>query len=402
MEIKMRRSLFLLLLLIIILGVVVSIIGGTLAGGLAGYFLADQRLAAYPPSSVAVRAVQQPTPHEALIPQNDELSTTTMTSSNLLNESGIVDTTSRAMVAAVNQVAPAVVTVLNRQQNSFADSSGSGVIISAQGYIITNQHVVEGADRLEVVFADSSLHVATLIGADPLSDIAVIQVSDGVPAVATVGDSEALQPGEHVLAIGSPLGDFRNTVTAGVVSALNRSVSSQEGLIQTDAAINRGNSGGPLINLRGEVIGINTLVVRGADADLTGIEPQAEGLGFAVPSTIFNQVSSELIAYGDVTYPYLGISYQMIDESVARQNDLPAQKGAFVFSVQPHTPAAVSGLQSNDIITAINGVPLARENSLRFELTRYNPGDTVSLTVQRGEETLYLEVTLTTRPRDLE
>lgn len=395
--IAIKRSTLLMLLIIILLATFVSVTGGTMAGGLAGYLVAQQRAAQVPPSQPVANPVRSwpqenatPTTGRLLAPPADAAA----------QSLPAFDRTSEIMVAAVQNVAPAVVTVLNHHEQGAESGSGSGVILNPDGYIVTNNHVVAGAQSLAVVFPDGSLHPATLIGTDPLSDIAVIHVSDPVPAAATIGDATILQPGELVLAIGSPLGDFRNSVTAGVVSALNRSVGNLEGLIQTDAAINRGNSGGPLINLRGEVVGINTLVVRGQGFDM-GTGPQTEGLGFAVPATIFENVSRELIAYGEVKYPYLGIYYQMIDGSLAARYDLPVQNGALVLEVEPGTPASRAALQPDDIITAINGVPLALENSLRFELTRYKPGDGVRLTVLRDGGELPLDVTLATRPDNL-
>jgi 2-alkenal reductase len=307
---------------------------------------------------------------------------------------------SESMVGAVQRVSPAVVTVLSDSDSG--SGSGSGVIVSEDGYIITNHHVVEGSSNLAVVFANSTRQDASLVGTDPLSDIAVIKVDGGVPAVAAVGDSDALMPGEMVMAIGSPLGNFRNTVTAGVVSALNRSVANLEGLIQTDASINRGNSGGPLINLRGEVIGINTLVVRGAPGNSVLGGAQAEGLGFAVPSSIFRNVSDQLIATGEMKYPYLGIRYSQIDGDIAAQEGLPVQNGALVAAVEPGTPAEQAGLQPNDIITAVNNISLAQENSLRYVLTQFQPGDTVELTVLRNGEEIKMMLTLGTRPKDLQ
>src|SRR5262249_27988267 len=193
------------------------------------------------------------------------------------------------------------------------------------------------AQSLAVIFADGSRHEATLVGTDPLVDLAVIRVKDAVPGVAALGDSTILQPGETVIAIGSPLGDFKNSVTVGVVSALNRSGpgSGQEGLIQTDAAINHGNSGGPLVNLRGEVIGINTLVVRGNG--FSG--DQAEGLGFAVPSKTVKSISDQLIATGKVVHPYLGIYYTPIDAESAAQQNLPVQNGALIGAPAQGRPA---------------------------------------------------------------
>ncbi|NJN65249.1 MAG: PDZ domain-containing protein [Chloroflexaceae bacterium] len=386
-----------MLVAIILLSTFVSITGGTMAGGVAGYLLARQRMAQMPPVQPVANPVRSWWPEDAA-PTTGRLPD--LTPDPTTESPPAPDRTSDLMIAAVQKVAPAVVTVLNHHEQGTESGSGSGVILNVDGYILTNNHVVEGAQSLEVVFLDGSLHQARLIGTDPLSDIAVIHVGDEVPAAAQVGDATMLQPGEFVLAIGSPLGDFRNSVTAGVVSALNRSVGNLEGLIQTDAAINRGNSGGPLINLRGEVVGINTLVVRGQSFD-AGAGPQTEGLGFAVPSSIFESVSRELIAYGEVKYPYLGIYYRMIDGSIAARYALPVQNGAMVIEVEPGTPASEAGLQPDDIITAINAVPLALENSLRFELTRYKPGDRVRLTVLRDGRELLLDVTLTTRPSSL-
>jgi 2-alkenal reductase len=206
---------------------------------------------------------------------------------------------------AVKQVAPAVVTVVNRQNvvsqrrgfQGQATSSGSGVIISNEGYIVTNYHVVENQTSLEVIFSDGTTVPAQLVGSDPGSDLAVIKVQAAVPAVAQFGDSDTLEAGQPVLAIGSPLGDFRNTVTQGVVSALHRDLEDSAGqglqdLVQTDAAINEGNSGGPLIDLSGKVVAINVAVVR----DTGSIGDVAEGLGFAIPSNTVSEVANWLIA----------------------------------------------------------------------------------------------------------
>jgi 2-alkenal reductase len=394
----MSRTTQIGLVLVIFLGIVVSLVGGTLAGGAAGYYLAQRSIADLETTQQQVIAAEVRTAVEELslptqAPQPatpaNPADTAVPTTANL----------SDSMVAAVQRVAPAVVTVLSDSSNG--SGSGSGVVVSQDGYIITNHHVVEGANNLAVVFANSSRQEATLIGSDPLSDIAVIQVSGGVPAVAAVGDAEALMPGEMVMAIGSPLGNFRNTVTAGVVSALNRSVANLEGLIQTDASINRGNSGGPLVNLRGEVVGINTLVVRGAPGSSVFGGAQAEGLGFAVPSRIFNNVSQQLITTGEMKYPYLGIRYSQIDGDIAAQEGLTVQNGALVADVESGTPAEQAGLQPNDIITAVNDISLAQENSLRYVLTQFQPGDTVELTVLRAGEEIKVTVTLDTRPDDL-
>lgn len=391
----MSRTTQITLVIILFVALFVGIGGGALAGGAAGYYLAQSQVATSSSSDqqVVAQMVDAALEEASLPTAAAQAAPLGQSSGNAANGSNL----SELMVSAVQKVSPAVVTVINR--NGGESGSGSGVIISQDGYIITNHHVVDGADTLSVLFADSTLQDAELIGSDELSDIAVIQVDSQVPAVATIGDSTQLEPGEQLLAIGSPLGNFRNTVTAGVVSALNRSVGNLEGLIQTDASINRGNSGGPLINLNGEVVGINTLVVRGAS--VFGGD-QAEGLGFAVPSTIFNNVSRQLIESGEMKYPYLGIFYRMIDGQVAAAEGLPVQNGALVSDVSPGTPAAQAGLQGGDIIIAVDGVPLGFQNTLRYVLTQYQPGDTVQLTVRRGDEELELPLTLGTRPPEQE
>ncbi len=398
----MERSTQIGIVLLVLLAILIGAVGGAVTGGIAGYYIAQQSIAEIPSADPEIIAERVEAILEDGAPTVDANGAPTA-STALLEVTG---SESDAMVAAVQQVAPAVVTVINR--TSQGTGSGSGVIISDDGYIITNDHVVDGSRDLVAVFADGSRQDARLIGSDPLSDIAVIQVEGAVPTIADIGDSTLLQPGERVLAIGSPLGNFRNTVTSGVVSALNRSVpgSGMEGLIQTDTAINQGNSGGPLINLRGEVVGINTLVVRG-QSFLSG--DQAEGLGFAVPSEIFSNVSAELIANGEIKYPYLGIVYMMIDGEIAAENNLPVQNGAWISggspnqsAVVPGTPADRAGLQEDDVIVAIDGVSLAQGNSLRQVLLQYRPGDEVALTVVRNGEELTLSVVLGTRPADLE
>lgn len=389
------------------------LVGGVVGGGVAYYF--SRQLGgssastpiAQPIASLTERA-QQPT--AAPLPTVQPLQPS--------GDNGVVN--------AVKQVAPAVVTVVNTLNADASQSqqlplpgldpnapqaqpraSGSGVIISGEGLIVTNNHVVENAQSLAVIFADGSRQDATLVGADPLTDLAVIRVSGSVPAFAPLGDSDALQPGETVIAIGSPLGDFKNSVTVGVVSALNRTVpgTGQEGLIQTDAAINHGNSGGPLVNLRGQVVGINTLVVRGNG--LSG--DQAEGLGFSVPSNTVKFVGDELIANGKVDYPYLGISYSMIDAELAAQENLSVQNGALIGAsgtrqpaVVSGTPAAKAGLREGDIITAVSDTKLDSNTSLRAALLKHKPGETVTLEVLRDGKPLSMNVTLISRPGDLQ
>lgn len=384
------------LIFVFLLGIFIGVAGGGAAGGVAGYLVSRQTVAQVSATVTSLR--NQPvaaTTNSAAAPaQSPAVS------------DAVVVSLSDAMVEAVKRVAPAVVTVT--VESSTGRGSGSGVIISNDGYIITNNHVVDGGRRYFVLFADGTRRQATLVGTDSLNDIAVLKVDGEVPGVAVIGDSAALQPGETVLAIGSPLGNFRNTVTAGVVSALNRSVpgSGMEGLIQTDAAINSGNSGGPLINLKGEVVGINTMVVRNELG--FGSSAPVEGLGFAVPSSIFSNVADQIIRTGQVRYPFLGITYLMIDGEVAAQYNLPVQNGAFISpglngqsAVLPNTAAAQAGLREGDIITAVNGQRLDANTSLRQLLLQYRPGDTVELTILRDGQEQNVTVTLGERPSNL-
>ena len=301
-----------------------------------------------------------------------------------------------AMIARVGAAVVTVENYSNPNQPDMPTSTGSGAIISPDGFIVTNNHVIADATNLLVLYADGTSHEATLIGTDPLNDVAVIRVTDAVPAVMTLGDSDALRQGEPVIAIGSPLGDYRNTVTVGVVSALNRNVGdgAPEGLIQTDAAINHGNSGGPLLNARGEIIGLNTLVVRGSGTS----SDTAQGLGFAVPATIVRKVAEQLIAYGEVRYPFLGITYGMITPAIVEANKLNVKQGAFVSGVTDGGPAQRAGILPGDVILTLDGVRLGETDSLRGVLLRYNPGDTVTVKVLRGDTEKEFRVTLATRP----
>lgn len=385
----------LLLLAVLLLGIVIGIGGGAVAGGVVAMVVTGRATSdspAFAAQTVSIQSDIQSAPRLAPSTQST------------VGHSAHSD----AVVAAVQKVGPAVVTVIVTTRQG--RGSGSGVVITEQGHIVTNNHVVENATGLRVLFADGTLQEAGLIGTDPLNDIAVIRVQGTVPGVASIGDSTKLQPGETVLAIGSPLGNFRNTVTAGVVSALNRSLpgTGLEGLIQTDAAINSGNSGGPLINLAGEVVGINTLVVRGDTGGFGFGAAPVEGLGFAVPSAIFRNVADQLITTGRVRFPFLGITYITVDGQVAAEFNLPVQNGAYIRSsrpgepaVQPGSAAARAGLREGDIIIAVNGVRLDYGTSLRQLLLGYKPGDTITLTVLRDGRERNIQVTLGERPANL-
>ncbi len=308
-----------------------------------------------------------------------------------------------AITQAVEKVGPAVVTVVGTipgQMTIFgrtadSQSSGSGVILSAEGYIVTNNHVVEDTSELWVVLSDGTELPAHLISSDIFADLAVIKADGQMPAVAAIGNSDNLKAGETVIAIGSPLGEFRNTVTVGVISATGRALDSGRGyfmedLLQTDAAINQGNSGGPLVNLNGEVIGINTLIVRGGN----GSSAIAEGLGFAIPSNTMRLIAERIIAQGYFARPYLGVRYQAVNPAIASRYNLPVQWGAYVTQVTAGSPAASAGIQRGDIIVSIGDQTIDEKRSYINVLFAFQPGDEVKIEVVRGNETLSLQVTL--------
>ena len=316
----------------------------------------------------------------------------------------VVNTTDieTAITQAVQTVRSTVVTVVGTipGQNTFFGPtgdqtvSGSGIFISDQGYVLTNNHVVDGVQEVSVVLSDGTTQKASIVGTDKYSDLAVLKVDGNVPAVATLGNSDVLDPGETVIAIGSPLGDFKNTVTVGVVSATGRSIDTGDGyqienLIQTDAAINQGNSGGPLLNLAGQVIGINTLVVRS-----TGTGAVAEGLGFAIPVNTARTISEQIIQKGYVSRPYLGIQWQAITPRIAAFYNLPVQWGVYVSDVSANSPAAKANIQTGDIITKVGNTTLDESNSYINTLFQYNPGDQMTIEVMRNNKTLQVQVTL--------
>lgn len=308
-----------------------------------------------------------------------------------------------AITQTVEKVGPAVVTVVGTVpgqvtffgRTADGQSSGSGVIISTDGYIVTNNHVVENASDLTVILSDGTQLPAQVISTDIFADLAVLKASGEMPAVATIGNSDNLKSGETVIAIGSPLGEFRNTVTVGVISATGRALDTGSGyfmedLLQTDAAINQGNSGGPLVNLNGEVIGINTLVVRGGN----GSSAVAEGLGFAIPSNTVQLIAERIIEQGYFARPYLGVSYQAINPSIARRYNLSTQWGAYVTNVATGSPAAQAGLQRGDIIVSIGDTTIDEQTSYINALFVYQPGDRVTLNVMRNGSGKALEVML--------
>ncbi len=382
----MQKPSYAILTLTILFAAVVGILGGALMGGLTGYYVAVSAV----PSPVYV--VATPVANTSVNPSNLQAAPPATTNLTLKEDSAVID--------AVRQARPAVVTIINDMQphggffgSSTVTASGSGVIVDTRGYIVTNQHVIDGEKNLQVIYADGTKAPASVVGADNSSDIAVIKVDGKMPAVAQFGDSNGLLPGQVAIAIGSPLGDFRGTVTIGIVSALNRRVGRQQGLIQTDAAINNGNSGGPLINSLGQVIGINTLVVRSTNEGNV-----AEGLGFAIPSNVVRDILAQLIAKGKVERPYIGVTYQDVDPQLASELNLNTTNGVVVTQVDQNSPAGKVGLRENDVILAIDSNKLDSDHSLQSLLFDHKAGDTVTLTVWRDGKQISVPLMLTLRP----
>lgn len=260
---------------------------------------------------------------------------------------------------------------------------GSGVILSEDGYIVTNNHVIDGAEKLEVLLNDNSTYEATVIGTDEATDLALIKIdAKGLSAI-TFGDSEAVKIGEWVLAVGNPFG-FNSTVTAGIVSAKARSLNQNsrngrigiESFIQTDAALNPGNSGGALVNLKGELIGINSAIYSNTGS--------YSGFSFAIPTSIVKKVMVDLMQYGTVQRAVLGCAVTELDAKLAKEKDITAVKsGLLVREVNDRSTAMELGLQENDVITAINGVEVANFAQLVEQLNKYRPGDQISVTYYR-------------------
>ncbi len=276
--------------------------------------------------------------------------------------------------------------------------SGTGFIITSDGFIVTNKHVVFDQDaNYTVVLRDGTRLTATVIARDPLEDLAVLDVEARDLPVVELGNSDNLRVGQTVIAIGNALGQFENTVSTGIISGLSRTITaSGEGLIeelrniiQTDAAINRGNSGGPLINLHGEVIGINT-----------AIADNGENIGFAISINEVTRAVDSIKKHGEIVYPFLGVRFTTLTPQISRENELPVEQGAWLEetnSVVPDSPAARAGLRQGDIITKLGGVDISRQRTLADVLRGYKVGETVELVVRRGGGTITLNVTLERR-----
>ncbi|MBI4688219.1 MAG: DegQ family serine endoprotease [Nitrospirae bacterium] len=282
-----------------------------------------------------------------------------------------------------------------RAPKKFKEQSlGSGVIVSEDGYIITNNHVIEKADEIKVILYDKQEFKGKIVGSDPKIDLAIIKINaKGLPAMRW-GNSDGLQVGEFVLAFGNPYG-LSHTVTMGIISALGRAnvgIAEYEDFIQTDAAINPGNSGGPLVNIKGELIGINTAIF-----SRTG---GYQGIGFAVPSNMARRVMEQLIKTGKVTRGWLGVSIQHVTPELAKQFGLKDSNGALVSDIFSGSPAEKAGLKRGDVIVEINGKPLKDVESLRNIVSQSEIGGTVKLKIIRGGKPFSIEAVVAELPKE--
>jgi serine protease Do len=285
-------------------------------------------------------------------------------------------------------------------QRQIEHGIGSGVIISPNGYIVTNNHVVDGATEVRVTMHDRRSFPAKVIGTDKLTDLAVIKIdAKDLPSIAW-GDSTKLVPGQSVLAFGSPFGYFRDSVTRGIVSATNRSNPYTDdprkpgGFIQTDAAINPGNSGGPLVNAHGELIGINTFLISNTGA--------FAGAGFAIPTQTVHPVADALIKNGVVHHGYLGVGLNDVTPDNAKFFNLTGNTGALIASVSPNSPASRAGLKHGDVVTAVNGQPVETGSDLQVAVSEVAPGTKIQLDVNRNGHTEKVNLTVGEYHKDAE
>lgn len=307
-----------------------------------------------------------------------------------------------------NKVSKSVVSIVTstKSMNLFGQSTdsqaaGTGIIATSDGYIVTNKHVINGAHKVTVILDDGTTYEdVEVVATDPLNDVAFLKIKDVSDlTAATLGDSKTIVVGQQVIAIGNALGEYQNTVTSGIISGTGRSVTASDGtgsnvetlsdMIQTDAAINSGNSGGPLVNAAGEVIGINTAT-----------SASAENMGFAIPISSVKGMLNQLIETGSAKRTYLGVYAQAITPEAAKEYNLPVSTGAYLYSPSSYSaivkdsPAAKAGLKDKDIVTAVNGVKVGAAGSLADLIGEYKPGDTVQLTVIREGKEMAVNVTL--------
>lgn len=326
---------------------------------------------------------------------------------NLAVDGNKTTTAAEGTVMSVSdKVSPSVVSIITSvtQQSYFGTTSGeaagTGIIVSSDGYILTNKHVVSDAKSVQVVTSDGTAYDSvTVLGVDPLNDVAFLKIKDatGLPAV-TLGDSSTVRVGQNVVTIGNALGQYQNTVTSGIISGLGRPVqagdsngSSTESLtdlFQTDASINPGNSGGPLLNMAGQVIGINTAIAQ-----------DAQGIGFSIPINATKGMLKNVLAGKGVQRSYIGVRYIEITADVAKKYNLPVKQGAYVFTensvpIVGGSPAEKAGIKEKDIITKINGLAVGKNGGVSSMVGAYAPGDSITVTILRDGREQELRVIL--------
>ena len=299
-----------------------------------------------------------------------------------------LDAYSKTVIHAARRVSPAVANIEVAGKSGKKSGGGSGFVFTPDGFVLTNSHVVHGSTRIDVALPDGRQFEAELVGDDPATDLAVVRIHGSTLPSVELGDSSALQVGELVVAIGNPYG-FQYTVTAGVVSAMARSFRSAAGrmidnIIQTDAALNPGNSGGPLVNGRGLVVGVNTAVIL-----------PAQGLCFAIPSNTATFVAGQLILWGRVKRSYIGLGGHDVPlhRRIVRFHQVSSNSGVMALNIEPNGPAAVAGVQENDIIVEFAGEPISKVDDLHRALTEERVGKAVSLVILRGLEKMELMIT---------
>ena len=316
--------------------------------------------------------------------------------------------TEGSIAEVVSRVSDSVVSIVTEiksmsfyGQSYSSSAAGTGIIVSGDGYVLTNKHVIDGASSISVILADGTAYENVKLAAtDPLNDVAFLKIPDVSDLkAATLGDSKTVSAGQQVIAIGNALGEYQNTVTSGIISGTGRSLTASDAsgynaeklsdMIQTDAAINSGNSGGPLVNAAGEVIGINTATTSSAD-----------NIGFAIPISSVKGMLAQLTATGEASRSYIGIYSVEITPSVAKAYNLPVTSGAYLYSSSSYSaiisgsPADKAGLKDKDIITAVNGIKVGAAGSVSSLIGEYKPGDTVQLTVVRSGQEIAVNITL--------
>ena len=314
-----------------------------------------------------------------------------------------------AITRAVEEALPCVVTVVNRMEvaaglGTEETTAGSGVIVDSRGFIVTNEHVVRGAAEISIVLHDGRTFVATLVGSDePFTDLAVIKIDPGEEVLPALpwGDSDILKLGQRVAAIGSALNEFHDSVTVGVISGSHRNWSREgvvmEDLIQTDAAVNHGNSGGALINAEGELVGLNTSVIRSTEAG-----EAVEGIAFAISSNLAEPIVQTIVSQGSYPRAYLGISHRDITPELSDSGGLSVDHGALVLRVSPDTPAGLAGIREGDIILKMGDIELSSEMPFLNALGRLQPDQPAALLLDRAGTKMTVLVTPLARNRTTE